>query len=316
MEQPHARWRNAYRVPEINPGIRFRNRTSIWNGHHRRLIEVTSTLRAQIRAIEFLERWLMPAGFGRRTRVVRRGDQSDSLSINAEDEIALLQDCSDGNEGVLGILLDVQRAHARYMMGLHPPPLPLPEARLDPLREPQMLLRAFSLDRSHTYYCQELGFRSSGYWKCPPAAHFDELIRVEVLTERSLRVHCEGILEPSNWISMANDPKWLLNLLNQDDQDQDEQRRVAFVSTAKLNRLAVLYDRSDTLARRANIPTYSWTDETGVRFTWSGHWLAHAWIPAQCIERVVTLQRFRELCHEYSVTGSKYGLGLLQILLS
>lgn len=183
-------------------------------------------------------------------------------------------------------------------------PLPLPEAASDPLREPRMLLRAFSVNRSHTYYCRELGFRSSGYWNCPPAAHLNQLIQGELLTTRSLRAHCEGLLQPSNWISMTDDPKWLLRtpLFSQGNVDRDDRDRVAFIDTVRLNRLAILYERSDKLADRANIPRYSWTDETGVRFTWPGHWLAYAWIPAECIVSVVTLQRFRELCREHGVT--------------
>ena len=123
------------------------------------------------------------------------------------------------------------------------------------------------------------------------------MIKEGVLNTESMRNHCEGESEPSYWISMTDNPQWLMERspLCRGDIQRYDKRHVAFVNVEKLKRMGVIFQRSDLLALQANIAVYSTSNQQGVKYTSVDHWLAFSWIPPQCIERIVSLRSFRAL---------------------
>jgi hypothetical protein len=202
---------------------------------------------------------------------------------------------------VLGLL---QTTLASYQLGPKPPSLPTPRQSINPFLEPQMLLRIFLPGESHTSYSPELGFRSSGSHLQKQAKSVQALIDLGILTRDSLRSHCECQGRPSSFISLTENTKWLLEIspLAKRSPLTDDHRQVAFVSVEKLQRMGVIYQRSDMLAVQAQIPTYSQGQQDGVRYTSVDHWLVYDWIPMQCIEKVVSFKEYKRM---YEAAGMK-----------
>jgi hypothetical protein len=70
--------------------------------------------------------------------------------------------------------------------------------------------------------------------------------------------------------------------------------RVAIVSVPKMERLNILWHQSDVLVEQAGGKAYSGRYQDGVQFAWPRHYLVYGWIPAQCVIKTLTLQRFRQ----------------------
>ena len=261
------------------------------------LIECVKKLRLCYDKIDFLRLRILPVWPSYRAHHVERLQPSTALNIDVQTEIASLHTLLEEHGPVLQLLLNLQDALSRYQLGPIPPSLPLPRTKCDPFLEPQMLMRAFLEGQSHTYWDNDLGFRSSGYRKCRPVKDIEAMIKEGVLNTKSMRNHCEGEPEPSHWISMTDNPQWLMerSLLCRGDIQRYDKRRVAFVNVEKLNRMGVIFQRSDLLALQANIAVYSTSNQQGVKYTSVDHWLAFSWIPPQCIERIVSLRSFRAL---------------------
>ncbi|KAL8875417.1 MAG: hypothetical protein Q9198_006224, partial [Flavoplaca austrocitrina] len=70
----------------------------------------------------------------------------------------------------------------------------------------------------------------------------------------TFKSHCEEYAQPSNWISMASEVSWMLKQISRSwliNSDSVEEMRIALISTAKMERLGVLFDQSDLLVQRA-----------------------------------------------------------------
>ena len=83
---------------------------------------------------------------------------------------------------------------------------------------------------------------------------------------------------------------------------------IALISTAKVERMNILFDRSDFLLQRAGGRPYRMTNPDGVKFTWAGHYLVYGWIPVQYIVTNFTLARFRDVCEGRSIRPGQYFL--------
>lgn len=248
-------------------------------------------------AIDFLRPRVLPVGGQHASYHIARAHQSYKLNITVNEELQSLPQLLQEHTTVLKLLLDLQRALATYQLGPVPPSRPRPRPSHNPFLPPQMLLRACSLARSHSPHSDEFGFQSSGFGFCRPKESVEALIESGILSKTSLRNHCEGVATPSYWVSLTDNPQWLLkkSALCKAPYNENDERCIAFINVEKLNRMGIIYQRSDLLALQAKILVYSKSNESGVMFTSVDHWLAYAWIPPQCIERVTSLQRFRYL---------------------
>jgi len=77
--------------------------------------------------------------------------------------------------------------------------------------------------------------------------------------------------------------------------------RIALVSTAKMERLNLLFHRSDLLLQSVGGRPYKETNQDGVKFTWTNHYLVYGWIPARCIVTTFTLAEFRMVCEDRNI---------------
>ena len=73
------------------------------------------------------------------------------------------------------------------------------------------------------------------------------------------------------------------------------------MSTAKMERMNLLLDRSDFLLQGAGGRAYSTTRPDGVKFTSRNYYVVYGWIPVQCIVTYFTLTRFRNICKERKI---------------
>lgn len=115
----------------------------------------------------------------------------------------------------------------------------------------------------------EFGFLSSGFFQTRLLSGIQSMIERSVISYGMMKIHCEGIPQPSSWISLTYDPVWLLKkhpLCKGPIEDQDP-RRVAFVNVEKMDRLGVIYDRSDRIAAQATIPVYTEKNPSGLKYT-------------------------------------------------
>jgi hypothetical protein len=175
-------------------------------------------------------------------------------------------------------------------------------------RPPQGQLRVWGPE-SHTKYVKKLGFLCSSWRTCRPVSSLEELKQRGSSTVTSLRSHCENQRSPSDWISLSGDASWMLKNVNRKwptDSVSAGNMRVALVSTAKMERLKLLFDRSDLLVLGAG---GSKTGPNRVKFAWPGHYLVYGWIPVQCIVKVFNLAQFRDICKEHNIRPGQKLLG-------
>jgi hypothetical protein len=168
---------------------------------------------------------------------------------------------------------------------------------------PWTLMRCWD-DCSHTEYSDSLGFRCSGWRTCRPASSFMELQKNGILTTQKLQSHCEGKATPSQWISLCDNASWMLKYVNKTRKPAG--CRIAIVSVPKMERLNILWARSDELVRQAGGNTYSGKHRDGVEYAWPEHYLVYGWIPAQCVIETFTIQDFRQLCKERDIKEGQY----------
>lgn len=177
-----------------------------------------------------------------------------------------------------------------------------PETQPDIFQQPWTLIRSWD-DQSHTEYSDSLGFRCSGWSTCKPANSFPELKNSGILTTQKLKSHCEGKGTPSHWISLCDNASWMLKYVN-----GKTNCRVAIVSVPKMERLNILWHQSDLLVQQAGGKVYNARHQDGVQFAWPRHCLVYGWIPAQCVIKTFTLQRFRQLCKERNIKEGQWSM--------
>lgn len=175
-------------------------------------------------------------------------------------------------------------------------------------RPPQGFLRVWG-SQSYTNYKEQLGFLCSSWTTCRPAPNLEELKQRNILSTEKLQFHCEDQPFPSYWISLYGKASCMLEYINKKwplDIVSTSRMRIALVSTSKMERLNLLYDRSDILVQCAGGRLYSTTNPNGIKFAWPSHYLVYGWIPVQCIVKLFTLAQFRDICKDRNIRPGQY----------
>ncbi|KAL8894157.1 MAG: hypothetical protein Q9192_004565, partial [Flavoplaca navasiana] len=274
--------------------------TTGWNRDHMTLDILTKQAAYEIEKVKFIQRWLMPHLHlnvypGTQLLALQTIDTCSDRSVRKELELLLrIKDCAVQVQSNLATAAMVIFDHAvsdirdtfksrGVMESLH--------------CSPQGFLRRYGPE-SNTEHDGNLGFLSSAWKTCKPATDFEDLQNRGELSVASLQSHCEEYTQPSEWISMASEVSWMLKQISRSwliNSDSAKEMRVALISTAKMERLGVLFDRSDLLVKRAGGEL--WTRaKPGVKFAWPIHYLAYGCVPKQCIVKTFTLQEFRDVC--------------------
>jgi hypothetical protein len=282
-------------------------RVAEWNCLNKQLLSITTNIRNDEQAIQFLEKWLL-----------RSSDPASHISG------AALGECVTPGNGVpindVQAALEKRGVHARNtflklscamdvllghkLKGIESPTRAT--TRLNPFDLPLTLIRIWD-DNSHTLYTKSLGFRCGNWKKCQPANDFIELKNKELLNLQRISNHCEAISSPSDWISFSDDALWIL--LKRSDHFSSARRncRVAIINVASLDRLWIPWQRSDSLVQQLGGNPYSPT-RGGVQFAWPGHYLVYGWVPSQCIIKSFTLEEFKGLCKQRNIHKGKLTL--------
>jgi hypothetical protein len=271
-----------------------------WNASHESLCSVVESLRDVLDRIEFLE-----------VRVLHDAIKANSpgaLACNikalasvrgvlVEDEITRLEDRYVLATQRFDEILCIARLVVRYSLQIIPDDLTDATTSLQ-LCEPRTLIRMFG-QSSHTGYSINLGFYCSNWKLSKPVKSLSDLQKNNKLFEQGLRNHCEGS-NPSDWISLIDNIPKALDFIEKWNFDKDPTCKVALVSIAKLNRLNIICEPSDYLVKLAGAHCYSGSNQAGVQFAWSNHYLVHEWIPAECTLKVFDLNDFLRVCTEHN----------------
>lgn len=184
----------------------------MWNTARQHLVFLTEKARNRIEEVVFLLTWLMPH--------LHLNDYPSTRSlseavINSSND-KLIQEETDFLYRTLKAA-SAQRerlAHASAVI-LEYAVSDIPD-RLSPPsvdEKPQGLLRVLG-SQSHTKYDNQLGFLSSSWKTCRPAADLEELKKQGVLSVTNLQSHCGNLPSPSDWISLSGEAPWILRYIN------------------------------------------------------------------------------------------------------
>ena len=302
----HAGKRDVYGIPIIKSSIpigfvedgeeddvRVRSQRE----ERERLRAKTENLRRLHYIMCFLEKWTFSRLLAK-TCCIRTDQGVEDMSRTVEDEIEGLEAHQKGTLDRVERLLNLQHSVARYLIDLHGDHIPDVKPPLNPFLPPQWLLRAIH-GKSHCPYSKRIGILSSGYMRSDPGSSFDDLIRAQVISEESLRNHCGGRgLTP--FISMADDAKWLLQFVR--SQGFPETTWIAFINVQKLELLGIVRGQARHWATEAGVEPYSTKNPDGVPYLGPTHWLAYGWVPTQCIDKVWSLNDFRQVCDDSGIS--------------
>jgi hypothetical protein len=304
-----ARERDQYGVPIVEGSWQRFEGDDISDEDAKRKLEceeklkrACETARSQIEAIAFTLTWLMPHlnlhGYPP-TRSLAGAVIDSNNDKSVEAEINLLNEIKHDALAYEAVLAHPSTAFLEHAVSGISDKL----SRESSGRPPQGQLRIWG-PTSHTEYDERFGFRCSAWRKCRPATDFEELRRRGEVSVEKLQSHCQERPRPSNWISLSGKGTWTLKQINEkypDGSVSTRGMRVALVSTAKMERLGVLFDRSDMLVKTAGGKLYRAKTLEGVKFAWPIHYLAYGWIPVQCIVKTFTLTEFRKACTDRNI---------------
>lgn len=253
------------------------------HGMYLTLASRTARLRECYSAVDFLRLRILPSILYGQRYHIPRAEQSHTLVRTVNEELKDIDCRLEEHTAVLRLLCVFQAALASYQLGPNPPSIPTPRRPVNPFLEPQLLLGVFIPGTSYTYYCADLGFRSSGSHLIPSAEGVQTLIKRGILSRKHSKSHCESRERPSPFTSLTDNTKWLLKKspLAKHPPSANDHRRVAFVNVEKLRRMSIIYQRSDLLAAQANITVYSAARQDGVKFTSADDWLVYDWFRTQ-----------------------------------
>ena len=302
--------RNWIGVNGVGGSMDGRRKTDTWNAEHRHLRYLIKEARNPIEAILFMQRWVMPHLHLHdypATRSLARAVIHSSNDMSIQEEIDLLNQIAKAATtrreelaGASAVLLE----HAVSDISDKLSPRTPIESLYHP---PQGLLRVWGA-KSHTKYDEQLGFRCSSWTECGPASTLKELEQRGILSASSLKSHCENEPRASGWISLSGETSWTLKYIDKHwptDGVLDDSMNIALISTAKMERMNLLFDRSDFLLHSAGGRPYGTTNPDGVKFTWPSHYLVYGWIPVQCIVTTFTLAQFREICEGRNIRSGQ-----------
>jgi len=147
---------------------------------------------------------------------------------------------------------------------------------------PAFLYRAFR-DGAHTRHDRMLGFRCSRQPITMPYYHTGTLLSSQLVDQEVLENHCEGC-NPSDLIALADSPSRILKIIATWDFDDRGGDRIAVINVPKL-----LFNRTSTLAKSLGMKLWTPVQPTGLQFANENYWVAYRWIPAECIERYISI---------------------------
>lgn len=286
--------------------------TVTWNAEHKQLRYLIEEARDPIQTIIFMQRWLMPhlqIHDYSATRSLARAVIVPSNDKSIQEEVDLLNQIAKAATTRREQLVRASAVLIEHALGDISDKL-LPRTPVEILCDPpQGLLRVWG-PKSHTKYDKQLGFRCSAWTECGPASTFKKL-DLSIFSVRSLKSHCENESRASDWISLSGEISWTLKYIDKHwptDSVLADSMSIALISTAKMKRMKLLFDRSDLLLHSVGGSSYKQTNPEGVRFTWAGHYLVYGWIPVQCIVTTFTLAQFRDICEGRNIRpGQLYG---------
>ncbi|KAL9104190.1 MAG: hypothetical protein Q9163_000842 [Psora crenata] len=313
----HCEKRDKYGLPIVKTSNRIgfadesgleedTQRIKTWNTKHHQLVSHTERAHAHIQKVVFIVTWLMPH--------LRSYDYPSTRALSG----AVI---NSSNDKLIGEEIDLlkrtaEAAGAEFERLAHASAVMLEQAvsnipdKLSPRAIPENLhgpphgqLRVWGSE-SHTKYDKHLGFLCSARKTCKPALNFEELKQRGALSVTSLQSHCENQSSPSDWISLSGEASWMLEYINKKwpaGSDSSNSMRIALIGTAKMERLNLLFDRSDILVHTAGGKPYSARYPDGVHYAWHNHYLVYRWIPVQCIVKTFTLAKFRDICKNHNV---------------
>lgn len=293
------------RFKELGDSIEKRRKIDTWIAEHNQLRCFTEKARNPINEILFIERWMQhlhlhnyPA-----TRSLARVviNSSNDKSIQQEvDHLEKIARAATARREELARASAILLEHAVSDILDKLSPRTLIDNLFCP---PQGLLRFWGPE-SHTKYDEQLGFRCSSWTTCKSTSDFGEMKTQDILSITSLKSHCENQHRTSDWISLSGEASWMLKYIKKhglNNGSPTDNTRIALISTAKLEKLGLLFDRSDFLLRSAEGRQYGAGNQDGVKFTWASHYLVYGWIPAQCIVTTFTLAKFRSVCEDCNI---------------
>lgn len=282
-----------------------------FNAFHRKLDHFTKAAKRNIEEVVFIMTWLMPQlnlNDYPKTRLFAGAVIDSSKDKSLHEEVDLLKQTAE-TASANKVRLACASATILECAVSDISDRPTHRAVAESLhRPPQGYLRVWG-PKSHTKHEKRLGFLCSSWRTSRPALTPEEPKQRGTLSVRGLQLHCEKKHRPSDWISLSGDVSWMLKYINKHWPTNDvstNNMRIALVNTAKMERLNVLFDRSNTLVQSVEGTLYRKADRHGVRFAWHGHYLAYGWIPAQCIVKIFNLKQFRELCEDRGIQPSQY----------
>jgi len=187
------------------------------------------------------------------------------------------------------------RSLASFLINMPPSPASrdFPEADT-----PEIFLRAFRKS-CHSPHDKVLGFRSSGQPSTPPDYVACTLQDSSRLNADMLRNQCEGS-DPSDLIAMSDSPARIFNIIKTWPFTDFGGEVIAVINSSKLIRMGVLFNRTTTLASHLGLSPRK-TDPKRLSYANENYWVAYRWIPAECIERYLTISDLRKICEERGI---------------
>lgn len=268
----HCTWRNRFGIPvvcnkrkiEVNFKDEGHNKSAqAWNAVYGVLRQATLRAASYTDRIKFIEDWLLPSKWKRDTAT----SISEEPGRSVKEEIHHLAELMVYLHRMLHDLeIGLTRCCDYGVSFVKEPSTPRTiDNPFEFLHRPRIFLRRWGPD-SQVNLDQTYGFLAGNWRSLEPASTFEELMDRGGLTIRDLKYHCEGISVATPWISMIDDPVWMLKDTNKKyplDSSKSGGIRVSAISVARLNRLNVLFNRSNELVQQAG----------GRR--WNGKWQVH-----------------------------------------
>lgn len=321
MLSRHSKKRDEYGLPIVATSSRIgftdesseedKERIATWNADHKQLVFLTKEARRHIEEVVFILTWLMPhlhLHYYSTAQFLAGATINPSNDRSVQEEINLLIQIAEAANVKKERLARASAVFLEYAVSdISDRLLPRTTAE-NHCRPPQGFLRVWG-SQSYTNYKEQLGFLCSSWTTCRPAPNLEELKQRNILSTEKLQSHCENRPIPSCWISLSGEASWMLKNINTKwpiDSVSTGRMRIALVSTAKMERLNLLYDRSDILVQCAGGRLYSTTNPNGIKFAWHSHYLVYGWIPVQCIVKLFTLAQFRDICKDRNIRPGQY----------
>lgn len=315
----HCEWRDPYGVPIVRNTLRIEtdfkgeehNRTiQAWNQAHKMLRQATSRVASYTDRIRFIERWLLPSSWEKEaaSSIAEEASKSvrEEIDFLAELEVFLCRRLHDLENAFI-------RCCVHGVSFVKEPPMPRTiQNPFEFFHQPRIFLRRWSPE-SQVHLDQTYGFLAGGWRALKPASSLEELGERGGLICRDLKNHCEGTRFATSWISMIDDPVWMLKDTEEKyplDSSKSREVRISAISVARLNRLNVLFNRSNELVQQAGGRKWRQADNSSshksiIKFAWESHYLAYGWIPFQCVLATWTVEEYRCLCLKAGIKTGK-----------